>query len=481
MGALAKEEIISFDTRRMIKKIIYPLIALLTVFSANAQNGIQPLKISASRRGFETADGKPFFWLGDTGWLLFVKLNRQETIRYLDTRKQQGFNVVQVMVVHDVKRAVNQYGDSALLHNDVSLPVITPGNNPDHATEYDFWDHVEFVVDEAAKRGIYMALVPVWGANVKAKWVNGSQAKAYATFLAERFKNKRNVIWLNGGDIHGTVSPEVWNTIGSTLKEKDPAHLVTFHPFGRHTSSRWFHHAPWLDFNMFQSGHRTYAQDTSRGESHYAEDSWRYVLEDLAKKPLKPTLDGEPSYEGIPYGLHDTTQPYWNANEVRRFGYWGVFAGGAGFTYGHNAVMQFYRPEDKDRAYGARKFWTAAMNDSAATQMQYLRRLMETVAVANWQEAQAMVLNNGMRYERVSAASGNGYALFYTYTGKKFMVQLGKLKDKQLQASWYDPRTGTYTAIGVIANSGRRMFEPPGEPHEGNDWVLVLKSANEGK
>jgi hypothetical protein len=439
------------------------------------------LKIASSHRGFETADGKPFFWLGDTGWLLFVKLNREETMHYFDIRKQQGFNVIQVMLVHDVKRAVNQYGDSALIYNDVSRPATTPGNNPGNSVEYDFWDHVDFAIDEAAKRGIYLAMVPVWGANVKAKWVNEAQARSYATFLAERYRNRKNLIWLNGGDIHGTVSPEVWNVIGSTLKTKDPGHLVTFHPFGRHTSSRWFHNAAWLDFNMFQSGHRTYAQDTSKGESHYAEDSWKYVQEDLAKKPLKPTIDGEPSYEGIPYGLHDTTQPYWNANEVRRFAYWDVLAGSAGFTYGHNAVMQFYRPEDKDRAYGAKKFWTAALNDSAATQMQYLRALMEGVAISNWQEAQSMVLNNGTRYERVAAASGPGYALFYTYTGKNFKLQLGKLKGKVLQASWYDPKTGKYTDTGIVSNAGEHLFDPPGEPGEGDDWVLVLKSTNARK
>src|SRR4051812_28865294 len=64
--------------------------------------GPQPLKISPNGRYFMTPDGKPFFWLGDTGWLLFSKLTREETIRYLDDRKAKGFNVIQVMVVHQV-------------------------------------------------------------------------------------------------------------------------------------------------------------------------------------------------------------------------------------------------------------------------------------------------------------------------------------------------------------------------------------------
>ena len=56
------------------------------------------------------------------------------------------------------------------------------------------------------------------------------------------------------------------------------------------------------------------------------------------KKPVKPVLDGEPSYEGIPHGLHDTTLPRWKAKDVRRYGYWSVFAGAADYTYGDNAV-----------------------------------------------------------------------------------------------------------------------------------------------
>ena len=83
------------------------------MLNANAQ--LPLLKISANKRFFQTADGKPFFWLGDTGWLLFVKCKREDAIKYLDDRKQKGFNVIQVMVIHDVKLAVNVYGDSAFI------------------------------------------------------------------------------------------------------------------------------------------------------------------------------------------------------------------------------------------------------------------------------------------------------------------------------------------------------------------------------
>src|SRR5689334_22954952 len=138
-------------------KKVFSFILLVIMLNAEAQ--VQLLQISANKRFFQTADGKPFFWLGDTGWLLFAKTTREEAVQYLETRKQQGFNVIQVMVLHSVG-IKNVYGDHALINSDVSTPAITPGNNFNDTASYDYWDHVDFIIDEAAKRGIYMALVP---------------------------------------------------------------------------------------------------------------------------------------------------------------------------------------------------------------------------------------------------------------------------------------------------------------------------------
>jgi hypothetical protein len=59
------------------------------------------LRISDNKRFLITETGDPFFWLGDTGWLLFTKLSREEGERYLEDRRQKGFNVIQVMVIHN--------------------------------------------------------------------------------------------------------------------------------------------------------------------------------------------------------------------------------------------------------------------------------------------------------------------------------------------------------------------------------------------
>lgn len=449
------------------------IIAGLFITSiCNAQQKTLPLlKISADKRHFQTANGKPFFWLGDTGWLLFVKCNKEETIQFLDTRQQQGFNVIQVMVLHGLG-VTDTNGDSALIKRNVAQPNIKPGPGND------YWDHVDFVVSEAAKRGIYMALVPVWGSNVKEGKVNRVQAEAYAKFLALRYRDKNNIIWLNGGDLRGSDSLEVWKTIGRTLRKYDPGHLITFHPRGRYSSSDWFHNESWLDFNMFQSGHRTYAQDTTSSEkNHFGEDNWRYAKVDHALKPTKPTMDGEPSYENIPHGLHDSLQPRWTAADLRRYAYWSVLAGGAGFTYGENSVMQFHTSGDGDANYGVNRNWKQTMHAPGASQMKYLKLLMESVAKGDWMPAQEIIADNhGTRYDYNIAAKGKKFALVYTYTGKVLKIDFSKLGFTPKKITWFNPSNGNEERImEPEPRSGIIEFNPPGEPADGNDHVLILQ------
>jgi hypothetical protein len=459
----------------MVKKIIVIQLLVLALSGCNQNISHHPdgkLKISENRRFFMKEDGTPFFWLGDTGWLLFVKLDRAETETYLENRRKNGFNVIQVMVIHDVNHAVNVYGDSALTNRNVALPLTTAGKSFTDSIQYDFWDHVDFVISKAAEKGIYMALVPVWGSNVKSGYVNMEQARTYAEWLSARYHNMPNIIWLNGGDVRGSDTIDVWNAIGYTFWEKDPDHLVTFHPFGRTQSSWWYHDELWLDFNMFQSGHRRYDQDDT--ELSYGEDNWKYAETDYGLIPVKPTTDGEPSYEDIPQGLHDPSQPYWTDNDVRRYAYWSVFAGTCGFTYGHNAVMQFYKPADKRGAYGVRKYWYEGIHDPGAGQMKHLKKLMLSRPYFERIPDKSLIANQGRRYDHLAATRGENYAFIYTYTGRNIRVVMEILDGKKVKASWFNPRNGSFSKIGIFDNEGTRDFDPPGEPENGNDWVLVL-------
>ena len=92
--------------------------------------------------------------------------------------------------------------------------------------------------------------------------------------------------------------------------------LMTYHPQPSETSSSstWFHHDSWLDFNMLQTGH---CRD---------EKVWDKVQGDYKHKPAKPVVNGEPIYEDHPVCFNAKELGYSNAYDVRKALYLSVFA-----------------------------------------------------------------------------------------------------------------------------------------------------------
>lgn len=433
-------------------------------------------KLEVSPQGRYLQNGEtPFFWLGDTGWLLFEKLNSDEAGSYLKNRRQKGYNVIQAMVIHKLP-VVNYNGREPFFDNDLTRPDTT---GPDS-----YWAHVEEVMEMSLEEGLYMALVPAWGENIRRGWLKRENVIPYMEFLMERLGKYPNIIWMVGGDISGSEGMEIWDAMGSFLRERCPQHLITFHPSGCTDSSQWFHNRPWLDFNMFQSGHYTYAQVTRRKDTPYweerslnGEDNWKYVEDDLKLKPAKPTLDAEPCYEEILKGLDGCGHEYWKAPDIRRFAYWSVFAGAMGFTYGHNSIMQFHK-EGAAGAFKATWDWREALHHPAGNQMGHLRRLMEDVGFASGHPAQGFLdCEEGELQDRIAVFAGSGWTLAYTPTGRSIKLRPGFWPEGMAKAAWFDPVSGVYSYIGAYRVEDLSAFTPPRRFDGSEDWVLVLEEA----
>ena len=422
-------------------------------------------------RHYFLRNGEPFFWLGDTAWLLFQKLTEEEIGVYLKNRAEKGFTVIQATLVHTAGYA-NQAGSPALLEDDFSRP------NPDPSPDA-YWPMVRRAVDRAAEMGLVMALLPSWGHFVSSGRLAGAAADVYIDFLAERFGDCENVIWLVGGDVRGSDAPEDFNRIGARLREKCPNQLIGFHPFGRCSSSQWFQDAPWLDFHLFQSGHRRYDQlklnqwdDKVDAETFVGEDSYKYVLHDRPLSPPRPVLDGEPSYEFILQGLHDPAQPYWQTCDVRRYAYWSLLAGAAGFTYGSNAIMQFWNGEGQG-AFGVFETWREALHNPGSMQMTHARRLMEEIRWQTGKPAQEYLAGNtGEKYDYNLALLTEKALCVYSYTGRPFAVNTLSLG--RTEAWWFDPVSGGKSYFGMIPPAEAARFAPPDRRNGQNDWVLIL-------
>ncbi len=245
------------------------------------------LKVSDNKRFLVQEDGKPFFWLGDTAWELFHRLDREQAERYLRDRANKGYTVIQAVVLAELEglTAPNPYGHVPLANNDLSKP------------NEEYFKHVDWVVAKANSLGLVIGMLPTWGDKWHKKWGGGPEifdaknAEAYGAWLGKRYKDAR-IVWILGGDrpIEKDAHKEITRAMARGVRAGDGgAHLMTFHPPGGHGSADWFHEEPWLDFKMRQYG--LVAEFTER----YAK-----TRVDYDRQPVKPVLDGEPIYDDHP-------------------------------------------------------------------------------------------------------------------------------------------------------------------------------------
>jgi len=422
------------------------------------------LRVSDNKKYLRNGD-TPFFWLGDTAWLLMQQCSKEEAFLYLKNRKEKGFNVIQATLIHSLPG--EEMSSLAKVKKDV--------------TTKEYWDYCVEIVKMAQDLGLYMALLPTWGSIVKSGMFREKDADRYAEFLNDRFSDFPNIIWLLGGDIKGSVNIPLYDKFGSRLKELMPDKLIGFHPFGRTASSLWFHDREWLDFNMFQSGHRRYDQGQLNqwddvGEEFYGEDNWKYVVRDHAHERVKPTVDGEPAYEQIPQGLHNPAEPYWQAEDVRRFAYWSVFQGAMGHTYGDNAIMQFYNGKNGEGNYGVKEQWEIAIHHEGSAHMKHLKELITSVDYENGRPADELLISGQKeRYDRVAVFAGRDYLLAYDYTGGRFVINISGLECEKKYAYWHDPVSGVYSFLGDVTHLETFEAVPPKKYSGQNDWTLVIK------
>jgi hypothetical protein len=436
------------------------------------------LKVSENARFLVTADGQPFFYLADTAWELFHRLDRQQVIQYLDKRAQQKFTAIQAVALAELDgvSVPNAHGDLPLTEMNPARPAVTPGSDPADAQAYDYWDHVDFIIGQANSRGLYVALLPSWGrwtgnsARSDRALLNPENAQGYGEFLARRYAGK-GIIWVLGGDRTATGYEPTWRAlargiaIGASGKEDYDSVLMTFHPRGGETSSKWFHADQWLDFNMQQTGH------------DLAEKlmPWARIAADYGLAPVKPVLDGEPLYEDHPLAFASKQYGYSFDAHVRQRAYWDTFSGACGHTYGNHAVWQMYAP-DRQPINGPLMFWHEAINRPGAAQMQFVRALFESRPYLSRVPDPSLVADPLDGADRIAGTRGDGYLFVYSAQGRPFTVNLGKISGEKTRAHWYNPRTGTSTVIGIYDNAGTRAFRCPSEGF-GSDWVLVLDDA----
>ncbi len=466
----------------MNRKLTFILILLFPLVVT-----AQTLRVSENKRYLETETGKPFLWIGDTAWELFHKLNREDAQMYLKNRAEKGFSVIQAVVIAEMDglKTPNAYGETPLI-----------GLNPETPNEK-YFEHVDFIVNEAQKLGLFIGMLPTWGDKVTDAHGGGpvifneTNARIYGDFLGKRYKAKP-IVWILGGDrnIKNDAELKVWRAMANGIKTGcNGKQLISYHPRGASSSHEWLPNESWLDLDMYQSGHEKKHNDVYR----YAETLYN-------RKPVKPFVDAEPAYEDIAirfWDYCDWSKPlrvpaevldankiivkkehfamgFFTAHDVRVHAYWNFLSGAAGYTYGNNAIWQMFE-KGGNFAIPCLTDWREALDRPGAADLKHVRTIFEARSFSELIPDQTIIVGSNPKDSlqiRAAISADQYFALVYLSVGQPVSIDLSKMKNTVV-ASWYNPREGTVRKIGTFNNSGNQKFTPPSTGTD-NDWLLVL-------
>ncbi len=260
------------------------------------------LQVAVNKRSFQTREGSPVFWLGDTAWSCPGRAVWEEWVEYVDTRARQGFNVIQMnsLPQYDACQPIFQGRQPFSLLNERSADGLIFHWNYE-AIQEDYFDFLEQMIGYANRKGMLIALIVIWFEHVPNSrpkvippdhpGMTREQGISYGKYLVGKLKDL-NVVWIISGDddFLGDGVAEFYNAVAVAVKETDPyGRLITAHP--AYKSGDTYHQANWLDFNMVQSGH-----------GQHQDEALRIVREEWNNTPPKPVLNAEPCYEKHPFG-----------------------------------------------------------------------------------------------------------------------------------------------------------------------------------
>jgi len=402
------------------KTIVAALCGFL-MFLAPSEAG--PLKVSPNRRYFvDAATGAPFFWIGSTQWAIFRGYTIDEAKATIDSIKSKGYTVLATMLAGGpVATVPNLEGQPIWLNNDPSTPNEA------------YFKRVDAIVTYAVEQGLMVRIGMLH--NSQLQYMSGGKGRAYAKFVATRYKDLPNIIWSLHGNVDNPALIAIVREMAQAIREAaGNSQLISQKPDPSPRSSGIIQDEPWLDF--------TESQTFKRIDLIYS-----MVNTDYNRTPPKPTVMDEGAYEaGTEYGFPVTPLL------VRRQAYYSYLSGGF-HTYGHNDSWRILPT------------WRASLDAPGGGQVGRIRKIFESLAEWWFLTPDQSVLASGANSSGVVLTLGarhkdGKWAMVYCAEPHTFSVAMNRLSQKA-RAYWVDPRTGESKPADSYANRGQRSFTTP--------------------
>lgn len=421
-------------------------------------DAVFPLRVSDNRRHLIDQASTPFLVRGDAAWSLIVQLTREEAEAYFEDRRARGFNLLMVNLIEHF------YADNAPQNAYGEAPFKQPGDfsQPNEA----YFAHADWVLRRAAEFGFAVLLCPAylgyegnhegWYQEMRRSGVD--ILNAYGRFVGERYRDFKNIIWLEGGDFAPPPDGMVLvNAVALAIQKAGASQLQTAH-WSPETSAMDVATDGWLDFNTTYTYRPVYLQSTI----------------DHQRPDTKPHILIEGAYEEE----HMSTP-----RSLRGQVYYALLTGAAGDVFGQRSVWKF-KKETYLRDLSGR-WWRPALDTPGTRGVEHARRLF---FARNWTGLipdidnqflrDGLGLHGGDLYAVAAVTRDRRLALAYVPSKRSVTIDTSRIA-LPARARWYDPTSGAFIDArpNAIEEPSVMQFETPELNHAGDtDWVLAIES-----
>lgn len=403
-----------------------------------------PLTISPDGRDL-LDDGQRVFFNAATPWHILTRLDRDETLQYLDARQSDGFNALMLALVvtdgYHISNFNNAYGDAPFTtENDFSTPNEA------------YFEHVDWFMDEVASRDMWILLLPAYlgyecgpeGWCNAMKQMGTNTLRDYGRFVGIRYGGYDNIVWVHAGDANASAYgalDEVEAVLDGIEETQSGNQLLSAH-CNRGNSAADCYNRPWLQIN------NSYSHCTGTPAE---------VKRDYERSPTRPFFYIEGRYEN-----ENATQTC-----LRSQAYWSILGGAMGHFFGNNPMWDFENG------------WEQELGSPGSDSMRHFGNLFESrdhgtlepdydheVLVAGYGNI------NGADYAAAASSFNGTSVIVYTPSQRTLTVDTTRVAGERGVVWWYDPSNGLAIFVSTVPTDGTHEFTPPSS----GDWVLVIDS-----
>lgn len=408
------------------------------------------------------SDGTPYFWLACTAWNGALKSTGEEWEHYLNQRKSNHYNTIQLVTTEWRGADKNAEGLTAI--EGTGYIRVNP----------EFFKRIDRRIDEVNTKGMLVSPVILWalptgeGRHLSPGYTLPlDEAVLLAKYIVARYQGN-HVVWTLGGDGRYFGDQELkWKEIGRRVFNGVDHAPVTLHPHGRSFIGDLYAQEDWYSLMGYQSSHSNAEGTVNWINKGPMAQMWNKL------KPM-PYINMEPNYEEIGFRIF--------AKDVRNASYWSIFATPvAGVTYGANGIWPWLQPGERilnHRDQGGVTGWRKSIEFPGSIQMGYLAGFFQKLDWWNLYPANHILAEQPGEEtfnHWISVLKSPCDETIVVYIPEKAVVELFNPRGSNYTAEWFNPVSNATSLADIGLKNNRITFEHNFE----NDMLILLKKVDE--